>query len=138
MGALRLVNGEVVEDKPKLRAKFYEHAVRKSIDKWDTAIYVLLKAPGNRDDFSRPATEQDKLDYPEAWSAFQAGVEQSDEGTPLGQLPACKKAFELELKHLNVDTVEKLAELDEPPADYLEKMWKQARMFVELEKMDGS
>jgi hypothetical protein len=136
MGELRIVQGRVVEDGPPLRAEFYEHAKKVGIGKWEPTVYFSLKAPGVRDWRSREATEQDKLDHPEAWKRFQQGVKQSDEGTGLTQLPAHKTAFEFELRAMGVDTVEGLALLDEPPAEHLIGMWKQARMFVQLSESD--
>lgn len=133
---LRIENGEVVETSAPLKAEFYEHAKRVAIDKWNPTIYVKVKAPTVRDYHSREATEQDKLDYPEAWKRFQAGLTRDDSGTPLAQLPANKTAFEMELKARKIDTVELLAALDEPPADYMTKMWQQAKMFVQLSEMD--
>lgn len=132
MGELRIVQGRVVEDGPPLQAEFYEHAKKVGIGQWKPTVYFSLKAPGVRDWRSREATEQDKLDHPEAWERFQRGVVQANEGTALRQLPAHKTAFELELKARGIDTVELLAEQQEAPAEHLADMWRQARMFVQL------
>jgi hypothetical protein len=138
MGQLRLVNGQIREDHAPLHAEFYEHAKRVAIDKWIPVINVRLKSPKYRDSHSRIATDEDKLEYPDAWKKFQAGDEQQTNGTPLGQLPANKTAFSMELKARGIDTVELLAALPEAPADYMEPMWKQAKKFVQLSEADDA
>lgn len=132
---LRVVNGEVVEvGQPQLHARFYEHAKRVAKDRWEPTTYIELKAPGDRSSFSRAATEDDKTIYPQAWEAYQAGIEvQESTGTTLDLLPAKKTAFVLELKAMDINTIEELAALEEPPEEYMEAMWKQAKLFVQLE-----
>lgn len=122
-------------DSPKANAEFYEHPKRIAIDKWEPTAYIKLRAPNSRDSFSRQATEDDKLAYPEEWEQYQSGTSNDDGSTPLGQLPASKTAFELELRVAGIDTVELLAALEEPPEEYMSTMWKQAKMFVELDKI---
>ena len=131
--ALRVVNGAVVEDGTPLKARFLVHSKRVAINKWEDVIHINLRTPGSRDSYSREATEQDKLDYPIAWEKFEAG-ESQDTGTPLTMLSECKTTFELELKARGLETIELLAECEEPPAEHLEPMWNQAKLFVEVQE----
>lgn len=133
------MEGGVVVDTQDLPAiaEFYEGSKKIGIGKFEPCIYVKLHAPGSRDSISYIATDEHRQEYASAWELFQAGLTLPD-GTDLEQLPACKAAFVMELKALNITTVEALAALDEPPEEYLRDMWKQAVNYVKLLEMDDA
>lgn len=134
----RVINGEVVDsDAPKVRVSFYEHPLQVGKGRYIPCDYIKRQAVGARDFVSRRATEQDKLDYPAEWEAYQSGKETHDAGsTPLTALPAYRLHLGLELKAMRVETIEQLAFCDECPLEGAEKLWKQAKRYIELEEGD--
>jgi hypothetical protein len=131
---LRLINGEIVDDeRPSVTVRFYEHAKKVGIGKYVPVDYIEVRAIGQRDFMSRPATDRDKQDYPEEWAAYQSGLAQQDaKTTPLNALPAFKSHFGLELNSMGIHTVEELSFCDECPIAGCELLWKQAKKYVIL------
>jgi hypothetical protein len=135
---LQEINGKVVEVGTPPTATFYEHPKKVGIGKYKSVDYVSVRAPGFKDYMSRPATEQDKVDFPDAWANYQGGMEQVTGSTPLTMLPAYKTAFMLELKVRGITCIEQLADAPAPHEDYLTPIWNQAKLYMTLAEGDTS
>lgn len=133
------VNGKIVElGGPKPFVEFYEHPKKVGIGQYETVIFIKIKPKGCRDFMSRPATDEDKRDYADAWAMFQKGVTPEEGRTPLGQLPSFKTAFKLELEaKYGVECVEDLAAREQPPENYLVPIWRDARNYIKLLEMQN-
>lgn len=76
--------------------------------------YVEIIIPGNRGTMvDAPVREEHKMRWPQRYAAFKAGAEQATEGTPIEEWAAITRSQAEELKHVNVRTVEILANLDD-------------------------
>lgn len=71
------------------------------------SVYVAVKIPDERDYISRPATDEDKEKFPEAWQAFERT--QGKTGTHLRTLPGITPARFHEFIEMGIRTVEQLA-----------------------------
>lgn len=77
------------------------------------AFPAWAEAPGgveDEDGFVRPGTYAEK--YADQYARFKKGQAQTQDGTPVDQLPFLTKAKREELKRLNIYTAESLAALD--------------------------
>lgn len=136
--SLKIVNGKIVEETgARSFVEFYEHAKKVGVGKFDTVIYITIKPVGCKDFMSRPATDADKAEYPVEWQNFQQGISTTEGVTGLGQLPAFKTAFGLELEAKGISSVEELAARSEPEEDYLKKLWQQARVYIQLQDAEN-
>lgn len=105
-----------------LLVKFYT-APRQSITKskemgrpiFEETTYIQIMTPGNKDHIViRPATERDKQRFAEHYRKFTAREDQEAvEGTILEEWAAVSRSQVNELKHLNIRTVEQLANVSD-------------------------
>src|SRR5690348_2123060 len=72
---------------------------------------VQFLMPGSPNQPVFRVTDEHRDRWPEAYAAFRRGEEMSPDGTPLEQWPILTRAQVLELKALNVFTVEQAAQL---------------------------
>ena len=106
-------NGALVE--------FYTEAVQNNFQSsqegrpiYEDCVFVRIQTPGDtRTTINRKATDQDKSRFPKSWAAFEKGLEEVTEGTPLAQWPAVSTSQVKELQHVHVRTVEQLASLSD-------------------------
>lgn len=106
-------NGALVE--------FYTEAVQNNFKSaqegrpiYEDHVFVRIQTPGDtRTTINRKATDQDKSRFPKSWAAFEQGLEEVTEGTPLAQWPAVSTSQVKELQHVHVRTVEQLAALSD-------------------------
>lgn len=76
--------------------------------------YVRIRVAGNdKECYFQPVKEQDKLRFPEEWSAYCKGAEVVRTGTPIERWPQVTPAQVRNLKVLNVFTVEDLAAISD-------------------------
>lgn len=99
------------------RACFYHHPVlHKNKSKeagreiYEDKVYILILCPGqSKQETRRPASDQDRMNYPTAWRAFCEGRAEPLVGTPIEHLPGLTPARCKELHAVHVRTVEQLA-----------------------------
>ena len=96
-------------------AQFYDGALRDSKasereghNVYVSAPYVTIKAQGERDSISLPATREHQMQFREAWERFQASKAASAP-SPIAALPTITRAVIRTLNELGVYSVEQLA-----------------------------
>lgn len=106
--------------KVKNYARFYPKWVRNNFqsDQQGTEIgeyrdYVMILCPGQKDEFHRQATKQDKETYREEWSAYKASKDQRISGTPIELLPGIDVGRISSLKSLHIYSIEQMATLSD-------------------------
>jgi len=79
---------------------------------FDEVPFVRIIVPGDRNTVIDTTVDNThKTRFPRAWAQFQANAEQTCSGMPIREWPAITRSVAEELAHLNVHTVEQLAEL---------------------------
>ena len=79
--------------------------------------YIEIRTPGDKKTvISRPVRDEDKQKFYQQWEAFERGLDQPLDGTPLSEWPAVTRSQVEELKHFGVMTVEHLAALSDTNA----------------------
>lgn len=74
--------------------------------------YILIISPGqSKTEVRRRASEADKTQYAQEWSAYQQGKEQQQAGTPIELLPGLANGMADALKALYIYTIEQMANL---------------------------
>lgn len=104
----------------QLAVRFYTHAelsqyksMKDNLPIHDDVIMVEVIQPGEKDPVRVLADEFHKRRFPKQWAAFQAGVEQTQSGTPLDLLFPAQPSTVLQLKTFNVYTIQQLAGLSD-------------------------
>ena len=92
--------GAVVDDVASQEAG---RPVHKDVD------FVKIVVPGQRDNVVALADENYKARFPKQWAQYQANAEQLGSGTPLTEVTWLTPAQIMDLKAMNVRTVEQLA-----------------------------
>ncbi len=93
---------------------FYNHTVDGPNGTFIDKVYVLIISPGqSKTEMRRPMQEQDKIEYPAQWKAFQEGKDMPLNGTPIDMLPGLTGSRVAALKLINIRTIEGLAEVAE-------------------------
>lgn len=108
-------------------AQFYLHPVymrRKSEEEgrpiYEDFVYIRKIIPGNdKEIVERKATEEDHREWHRQWSAFQESKKQPISGTPINQASFLTPSWISTCKHLNIMTVEALANLPDPAINKL-------------------
>ena len=81
---------------------------------YDEIEWINIRVAGDRNmEVSRKVNETDKIRFAAYYTAFQAGEKMSVSGTPLEHWPAISRGQVAELKHLNIATVEALAQISD-------------------------
>lgn len=75
-------------------------------------IFIKILKPGGIDCIVEEATDEHKQRYPKAWSAFERQGSHAFSGTPIEELTFLTRSRKLELKAMNIMTVEHFASLD--------------------------
>jgi hypothetical protein len=74
--------------------------------------------------------------FPKEWAAFESGVEQMPDGTPLSEWPRCTVSLKATLNSIHIFTVEQLATANEAALERVgmgaRKLQAEARAFVEV------
>lgn len=117
---------EILPDKNVL-AQFFMHAQkddetsdREQRPAYKDVLCVLLKVQGERETFSRVATDIDKRKYPESWAQFEA--QNSKTKTHLRSLPGITPARFQEFIEMGIRCVEDLAEYGGTMTDEQDKL----------------
>lgn len=101
----------------QLHVKFYAHAEKDAHASKEAGrtiavdhVYVRIMAAANRQNvIERRATDTDKERFAVQYAQFLKGAEQLAIGSPISDLPSITKAQVIEMKALNIETVEQLA-----------------------------
>lgn len=104
-----------------LLVRFFQDAVQDEIasDSAGRPIFhdrdfVQIMVPGDpKNQVTRVAEKTDKARFVKTWTAYQAGRELSESGTPIEQWPLLSKAQALELKGAGIATVEIFADVSD-------------------------
>ena len=106
---------------PDTYARFYMHpapqndetGLMQNVTHKDV-LYVEISVKGSTTTkFSRPATEEDKKNYPGAWKLYETGTPELTGGTPLAYLKIGPSQV-LDLQNVGFTCVEDIAEMQEP------------------------
>lgn len=115
-------NGGIVEfgDDSRLFVEFTLRAVPDEIASREmgrpisrSVDYIRIRQPGERDEIMRPAHDGDRKRFARHWEAYQAGRQESPDGTPLAILFPNNPEIVENLKYLKIFTAEQLAGLND-------------------------
>lgn len=94
--------------------RFYLHPQLQEDDTYKDVVYVEIFIKGNKNtSFSRPAKEEDKVNWPKAWEAFNNNSPEMADGNPITVLPGMGPSQALNLQALGIFSIEDLAELSD-------------------------
>jgi len=99
--------------------------------------FISIIFPGDKTKkVDRPVSEEDKFRFPRQWQAFENQGTQVNVGTPITEWPPLTKSEAMELKALNIHTVESLANLPDNALNWLggQALRKRARDFLAASK----
>jgi hypothetical protein len=128
----------------QLNVQFYKHAELNAFESrkqnrkiFDDHIYIRIMAPANRlMMIERRASDEDKLRFSTQYSRFFKGQTQLSSGTPLSELHTISAAQVMELKALNVETIEQLAGIPDTTAQLMGvgglEIKRRAQRFMDL------
>lgn len=102
-------------------ARFYMHPVLNKMKSeqeqrkiYEDRPYIMIVSPGQKNtEVRRPIQDKDKFEYAEAWKAFLDGKDEAVVGTPIEMLPGLHESRILELKAVNIRTIEQMADIAE-------------------------
>jgi predicted flap endonuclease-1-like 5' DNA nuclease len=81
-------------------------------------LYIQIQIKGQKNQIrDRKSNEQDKTDFPKAWTIWNNKEKELVLGTPLSAIPGIGPSMELELKQLGIHTVEDMAALTDATMD---------------------
>lgn len=128
----------------QLNVQFYKHAELNAFESrkqnrkiFDDHVYIRIMAPANRlMMIERRASDEDKLRFSAQYSRFFKGQTQLSSGTPLSELHTITAAQVMELKALNVETIEQLAGIPDTTAQLMGvgglEIKRRAQRFMDL------
>jgi predicted flap endonuclease-1-like 5' DNA nuclease len=120
---------------PDTYARFYTHPQPQNGGGFKDVVYVEIFIKGNKNTtFSKPATDQDKADYPKAWAAYDQNNPDLCDGNPIGSLPGVGPSQVMALKSLGIFSIEDMATLGEPGINDVpggRTLQKRARAYLE-------
>lgn len=103
-----------------LLVKFFRHgemshlkSIKQGAPIYDDVDMVEVITPGERDPVRVIATELHKRRFPRQWDAYKTGQELSQSGTPIELLLTNQPSAVLQLKSLNIHTIQQLAGLSD-------------------------
>lgn len=85
----------------------------------DVPYIEIMFAGDKTKKVDRPVTDEDKHRFNKQWEAFQRQEQHVESGTPITEWPPLTKSEALELKSLNIHTVEALAALPDSSLSWL-------------------
>jgi hypothetical protein len=108
------------QDDEKLFVKFYmgtikneERTAQAGHPVFDDVPFIKVLVPGARDGIDTIADANYQRRFSTLWQQFKANLEQVHSGMPLKEWPAITRSVCEELLHMNVTTVEQLADLSD-------------------------
>jgi len=104
----------------RLWVRFFTQSVQNSWKSQETGRpvfepkdFIELIQPGERDKLVREVRDEDKYRFPRKWEAYQAGLAQAPDGTPLSILYPSEPHIVDMMRLLVIHTIEQLAGLTE-------------------------
>jgi hypothetical protein len=108
---------------------------------FDQIPFVTIISPGdNKNVPDTKVLEEHRQRWPKQWEAFEKGLEQPINGTPINQWPILNNAQVAELKALNIYTIEDVASLSDGGTQQvtgLMTLKQQAQAHLATSKDDG-
>lgn len=102
---------------------------------YENEEYIRIITPGdNKSIVERPVKDGDKTRFPEQYARFRASEDQIPDGIPLKTVGWLQPSQVAELEHINIFTVEQLADLSDAHLDKsmgLLDLRKRAQQFVQ-------
>lgn len=104
-----------------LAVRFYTQAIQNDVKStqegrpiFDDVDMIEIRVRGDRNNVvQRPARDDDRKRFRDAYAAFKESREQTGSGTPLSQWPIMSTSLVEELRYFGFYTVEQVAEADE-------------------------
>lgn len=100
--------------------RFFRHAelsqiksVQAAAPIYDDVDMIEVITPGEKDPVRQPANELHKRRFPRQWEAYKSGQEMAQSGTPIELLLTNQPSAVLQLKSLNIHTIQQLAALSD-------------------------
>lgn len=140
MGAFNAQRGSMM-DRSAYVARFYRTAVldERATNGWDEELFhpttgvpyrkrhpgagreiyrdvdfIELRRPGDTLEIRvREVRTSDKQSFPRQWQAYQNGMSEKVQGTPISVLPGISKSHEMELRYLGIGTIENLRDVSD-------------------------
>lgn len=79
---------------------------------FDDVPWVKIAVPGDKDNIvTRPVRDDDKLRFGKQWQAFERGIEQTQSGQPLSEIPFLTKGQVAEFAVFGIKTAEQLRDM---------------------------
>lgn len=102
--------------------RFYKHPVLQGFESRKAGReihkdtdFIEIQVPGQKNQIvKRKVEDQDKIDYPVEWNAYELNSDEGAVGSLIDHLPGISPSKVLELRGLGIYTVEQLVELSEP------------------------
>jgi len=120
---------------PDTYARFYTHPQLQGDGSHKDKVYVEISIRGNKNtSFSREVIDEDKINYPKAWAAYQSNSPDLTDGNPISVLPGVGPSQAINLKALGVYSIEDLANLGEPGINNIpggRTLQKRAKAYLE-------
>lgn len=118
---INVFNPQSREADKGLAVKFYMEPIKndvKSLEEgrpiYDDTEMVEIRVRGDRNNIvQRPARDDDRRRFPDAYKYFKTGVEGGSQGTPLKEWPVMSRSMVEELKYFGFYTVEQLSKADD-------------------------
>jgi hypothetical protein len=103
---------------PPLLVRFFNNVeqigVENGFPKFREIVYFECAVPGSKNGINcQPAKDSDKQRFPKAWARFQDVTQKPREGMPIEQWPQISRSEALNLRAMNIHTVEALASVSE-------------------------
>src|SRR6185437_11248271 len=104
-----------------------------------TQDFIEIISPGDtKSEMRRQVQDSDKIRWPDAWKAYEAGEEFKAQGTPLEQWREIDSSMIRELIHKHIYTIEQLANLGDTGIDNVgmgaRMLVAKAKAFIEVNK----
>ena len=103
-----------------LLVKFFRHpelsqikSVKAGAPIYDDVDMIEVITPGEKDPVRQIASEIHKRRFPRQWEAYKSGQEMAQSGTPIELLLTAQPGTVLQLKSLNIHTIQQLAGLSD-------------------------
>lgn len=103
---------------PPLLVRFFNNVeqigVENGYPKFREVVYFECAVPGSKNGINcQPAKDSDRQRFPKAWARFQDVTRKPVEGMPIEQWPQISRSEALNLRAMNIHTVEALASVSE-------------------------
>ena len=100
----------------------------------DMCDFCRISVPGVRDVWEGPVRPEDLARFPEQWAEYKAGKKKpKKKGGGLSELPGMTEPRRIELELADIETIEELAEAEEPKLRQMGEPYVQLKKIAELQ-----